>query len=169
MAAGGEREEGFWRTPMLIFGKQEGRGREYAQDHAMSDSRGSRLLLSITAALEAATGLALIGAPGLVVLLLIGGPLDDTATTVAHIAGAGLIGLALACWPGKGANSSLHAALTAMLAYNVLATLVLGDAAITGQATGMLLWPAIVLHAILSGLLAWARFGRAREHAKAPI
>jgi hypothetical protein len=71
---------------------------------------------------------------------LIGGPLDDTATTVAHIAGAGLIGLALACWPGKGANSSLHAALTAMLAYNVLATLVLGDAAITGQATGKLLW-----------------------------
>jgi hypothetical protein len=41
-----------------------------------------------------------------------------------------------------------------MLAYGVLATLGLAGLGVTGVATGVLLWPAVGLHLILTALLA---------------
>ena len=101
---------------------------------------------------EAATGLALLLAPSLVGQLLLGMEIAGPAALVARVAGIALIGLAVACWPGPPRLGMLtySAAVTAYLAY-------LG---LTGAATGVLLWPAVVLHLVLTVLLVRGTSGR---------
>jgi hypothetical protein len=48
------------------------------------------------------------------------------------------------------------APLVAMLTYSAAVTLYLAYLGFAGGLTGILLWPAVVLHAILTALLAWA-------------
>jgi hypothetical protein len=43
-----------------------------------------------------------------------------------------------------------------MLTYNAAVTLFLAYVGFAGGSTGMLLWPAVVVHAIMTALLAWA-------------
>ena len=97
---------------------------------------------------EAATGLALLLVPSLVGQLLLGTELTGIAVTVARVAGIALIGLGLACWPGK--------ALIGMSTYSAAVTLYLAYVGFAGGSAGILLWPAVVLHAILTALLARA-------------
>ena len=97
---------------------------------------------------EAATGLALLLVPSLVGQLLLGAELTGIAVTVARVAGIALIGLGLACWPGK--------ALIGMLTYSAAVTLYLAYVGFAGGSAGMLLWPAVILHATLTALLARA-------------
>jgi hypothetical protein len=104
-------------------------------------------LLPLVAFLETATGLALIIAPSIVVQLLLGDVLAPSAVSIARVAGIALVGLAIAC-------SSLPP-LAGMLFYSAAVTILLGYLGITGEATGILLWPAVIAHAILTGLLAW--------------
>jgi hypothetical protein len=57
-----------------------------------------RLLLKVTALLEAATGLGLVAMPYVVVRLLLGAPLDSSAATMlGRVAGVALLALAAAC------------------------------------------------------------------------
>jgi hypothetical protein len=104
-------------------------------------------VLIFAAVVEAATGLALLVVPSLVVELLLGGQLAGIAMAVARVAGIALIALGIACWPGC-------PPIVGMLAYGVLATLGLAGLGVTGVATGVLLWPAVGLHLILTALLA---------------
>jgi hypothetical protein len=62
----------------------------------------------------------------------------------------------LACWPDRESAGANTPALRALLTYNLLATLYLAYLGIGGQSVGNLLWPAVVLHAILTVLLARA-------------
>lgn len=109
-----------------------------------------RKVLIFTAVAEAATGLALLIAPSLVGLLLLGEQLTGIAIPVARVAGIALVALGVACWPGP--------PLLGMLIYSVAATLYLAYLGLAGLA-GMLLWPAVALHLLLSILLgrAWLR------------
>lgn len=116
------------------------------------------MLLAVTAAGEAATGLALIVAPSMVVALLFGASLDSIGVVTSRIAGLALIGLGVACWP-RGASAPVsRPAIAGMLAYNGLAAVYLGIVGLDGQ-SGALLWPAVAIHAGLAALLvaAWAR------------
>jgi hypothetical protein len=97
---------------------------------------------------EAATGLALLIVPSLVVQLLFGAELTGIAVTVARVAGIALIALGVACWPGT--------PLIGMLTYSAGVTLYLAYLGLAGGLTGILLWPAVGLHVILTGLLARA-------------
>lgn len=99
---------------------------------------------------EALTGLALLVVPSLVGWLLLGTELTGIAIAVARVAGIALVGLSIACIPGL--------ALAGMLTYNVLVTLYLGYLGLVGGFAGILLWPAVVLHAVLTVLLARAWF-----------
>jgi hypothetical protein len=105
-------------------------------------------VLPFAAVSEAATGLALLIAPSLVGQLLLGTELAGAAATVARVAAIALIGLAVACWPGT--------PLAGMLVYSASVALYLAYLGVTGAATGMLLWPAVVLHVILTAMLARA-------------
>jgi hypothetical protein len=104
------------------------------------------LLLAVTALAEAGTGLALMLVPALVGRWLLGTELAGAAVPVARVAGIALLALGIACWPGA-------TALCGMLTYGLLVTLYLGWLAVGGQWAGPLLWPAVVLHAILTLLL----------------
>jgi hypothetical protein len=104
-------------------------------------------VLAVAAVAEAATGVALIVVPSLVGWLLLGVELTGVANPVARVLGIALIALGVACWPGG-------TALCGMLTYSVLATPYLLYLSIRGEWVGPLLWPAVVLHGILTVLLA---------------
>lgn len=94
---------------------------------------------------EIATGLALLILPSLVGRLLLGEELTGIAIPVARVAGIALVALGVACWPGT--------PRAGMLTYSVAVTLYLAYLGVTGRSTGLLLWPAVVLHLILTALL----------------
>jgi len=110
-------------------------------------------LLAFAAASEATTGVALAIAPSLGGWLLLGVELTGVSVPVARVAGFALIALGLACWPGRDASNTLSRALGAMLCYGLLATLYLGYVAVRSEWVGVLLWPAVALHAALTLLL----------------
>jgi hypothetical protein len=102
-------------------------------------------VLVFAAVSEAATGLALLLVPSLVGQLLLGEALGGVAIPVARVAGIALIALGIACWPGT--------PLVGMLTYSAAVTLYLAYLGLAGGLTGILLWPAVILHAILTALL----------------
>jgi len=104
-----------------------------------------RWALVLAAVGEAVTGVALLVVPSLVGRLLLGEELAGVAVPVARVAAIALIGLAVACWPGK--------ALIGMLTYSAAVTLYLAYVGFAGGGAGVLLWPAVVVHAILTVLL----------------
>ena len=114
-----------------------------------------KIPLAVAAASEAATGLALLAYPPIVVRLLLGAEIVGIGDVVSRFGGIGLIGLGVACWP----RGSSHQALHGMLTYGALATLYLAYIGVSGQGVGVLLWPAVVLHAVLIILLLRARSG----------
>ena len=101
--------------------------------------------LVLAAVGEAATGVALLIVPSLVGRLLFGEELSGVAIPVARVTGIALIGLSIACWPGP--------PLVGMLTYSAVVTLYLAYLGFAGGLTGILLWPAVVLHIILTALL----------------
>ena len=107
-------------------------------------------LLALSAIAEAATGLALLVVPSLVVKLLFGADIAGIGVVTSQFAGVALIALGVACWPCGSASSALYG----MLTYSSLATLGLLYLALGGKWNGPLLWPAVVLHAVLTLLLA---------------
>ena len=84
-------------------------------------------------------------APALVGQLLFGTELTGVAMTVARVTGIALIALGVACWPGT--------PLLGMLTYSAAVTLYLACIGFADGLTGILLWPAVVLHVILTALL----------------
>ena len=101
--------------------------------------------LIFAAVAEAATGLALLFAPSLVGRLLLGDELTGVAIPVARVAGIALVALGIACWPGP--------PLVGMLTYSALVALYLAYLGFAAGLTGILLWPAVVLHLVLTALL----------------
>jgi hypothetical protein len=114
---------------------------------------GSKTTLTLAAALEAATGLALITVPSVVARQLLGDELSGPGTAVGRVAGFGLLALGVSCWPSSGPPFS-SAALRGLLCYNLLAAIYLMSLGIGGEQVGSLLWSVVVLHAVLTILLA---------------
>jgi hypothetical protein len=94
---------------------------------------------------EAGTGLALLIVPSLVGWLLLGEELTGIAIPVARVAGIALVALRVACWPGT--------PLVGMLTYSGAVTLYLAYVGFASGLSGILLWPAVILHVILTALL----------------
>src|SRR5881394_3665909 len=85
-------------------------------------------LLKLTAVIETATGLGLVAVPSVVVRLLLGSPLDTSAAVMlARVAGAALLALGVACWLARDAFAGIGLGLH-----------------------GVVLWPAVVLHAVMA-------------------
>jgi len=109
-------------------------------------------LLTTTAIVEALTGMGLIAAPSFIVSLLVGSPLDGAeAITLARIAGAALISIAMACWFSRN-NAAASGVVKAILFYNIAGAVVFLYGAIGYKLSGVGLWPAVLLHA---GLALW--------------
>nr|WP_246712833.1 hypothetical protein [Rhizobium sp. BK399] len=90
----------------------------------------------------------MVAIPALVGELLLGEALVGVAVAAARVAGMALIGLGIACWRGR--------PLEGMLFYSTIVTLYLAYLGLAHGPMGVLLWPAVVLHAVLSALLVHA-------------
>lgn len=108
-------------------------------------------LMAFVAIFESATGVALILVPSAVAQLLIGSEIAGASAVAARVAGVGLLALGVACWPRK---EPTHSVLVSILTYNVLVTILFLYLCLRGQTVGVLLWPATVVHAVLTVLLA---------------
>lgn len=108
-------------------------------------------LLIVSALAEVPVGIALLVAPSLVAGLLLGVTLDaPAAVIVARVAGAGVLSLGIACWLARRAvGRDAAPVVTAMLFYNSASVGVLAHAGAGTGLAGVLLWPAVVLHAVL--------------------
>lgn len=114
-------------------------------------------LLAVAVVIEAATGFALMIHPSLVTRLLLGDGVSGAGAALGRVAGFAFLSLGLACRPGpESAGANNTPALRALLAYNLPATLYLAYLGFDGRFVGSLLWPAVVIHAILTLLLARA-------------
>jgi hypothetical protein len=84
-------------------------------------------LLTLTAIIEAATGLALIAVPAIVVRLLLGAEISGASIPLGRVAGAALLALGVACWLARDDTQSRTARglVVAMLMYNIAATAIL--------------------------------------------
>lgn len=103
-------------------------------------------ILVVAAVSEIATGVALLIGPSIVGWLLLGVELTGIAMPIARIAGIALIALGIACWPGP--------PRVGILIYGAAVALYLAYLGFAGVSNGVLLWPAVVLHGILTALLA---------------
>lgn len=113
-------------------------------------------VLTFAAVAEGVTGLALLVAPSLVGQLLLGDELAGISSAVARVAGIALIGLAVACWPGP--------PMLGMLLYSAVVAAFLAYLGYVAGLNGILLWPAVAVHVILSALL-FSELAMTRRHA----
>jgi hypothetical protein len=115
----------------------------------MCNKMTTKALLTVTAILEAGTGLALVVSPSMPVSLLLGTSLETPSTVaVGRIAGAALLALGVACWLARNDEKSRAATglIAAMLLYNIAVVAVLAGADFGSGLSGVGLWPGLVLH-----------------------
>jgi hypothetical protein len=113
----------------------------------------------VAAVEAAATGLVLIVSPPFFAWLVLGAELSDAGQALGRLGGIALLGAGLGAWSPPATGSHPLSSVRALAIYNLLATLYLGYLALATQLMGVLLWPAIALHAIFAALVtpAWQR------------
>ena len=110
-----------------------------------------RKVLAFSAAVEIATSVGLLVAPVLVVRLLLGDELAGSGLIVARAFGVALLSLSLAVWPSGPVTGQ---ACRAMALYNAGLAIYLTWLGVTAHVGGPLLWPAVLIHAIVAVVLA---------------
>ena len=112
-----------------------------------------RRILSFAAVAELGTGLVLMIDPAIVVTLLLGSAVSGTGILLGRCFGIALLALGVTCWPNRQRAERSLPAFRGMLTYNVLIALYLAYVGTVGHLRGLLLWPAVVLHAVVALLL----------------
>ncbi len=93
--------------------------------------------------------------PGLLAQWILGSDVIGVGAAYGRLLGLSLLTLLIACWPG--ADAAPRPALHAVLAHNLLAAVYLTYLGAAQRPVGILLWPAVVEHALVALLLAKAR------------
>jgi hypothetical protein len=127
-----------------------------------------KTLLIVKSAVEVLAGLALVLFPSAVVPLITGSPLGaPSGIVVGRLAGAALFALGIACWLARDDSRSRAAAalIGALLFYDAAVVVILLSARFGMELSGVLLWPAVALHA---GLGIWSLFCL-RKNARLPL
>jgi hypothetical protein len=119
-------------------------------------SNMTRTLAGVSAAIEIATGLALIASPNVVAGVLLGANLSGAGDVVGRVGGLGLLSLGLACWPDR--EGVTARAMWSLLLYNLLAAVYLGYLSVGGVFISKMLWVAFGFHALLTPLFAQAAY-----------
>jgi hypothetical protein len=112
-----------------------------------------KMLLIATAFIEVLAGLALLLLPSQAASLLFGSALGTpTALVVGRLAGVALLTLGVGCWLGRGEEKGRmgNALVGAMLVYNAAAVALISYARIGLGLIAVLLWPAVLLHAVMT-------------------
>jgi hypothetical protein len=135
----------------------------------LNGAKAAKWTVRAAAVETAATGLVLFVRPQLFAWLVFGGEFSDAGQALGRLTAIVLLALALATWPTPAATAALS--VRALLIYNLLATIYLVYVGVGGQLTGVLLWPAVALHAILTLLLgrAWLAMRELQRREGSPI
>ena len=112
-----------------------------------------RTIMLFTAVVEIGTALVLLVNPELVVAWLLGTAADVTVQVVGRCFGIALLALAVAWWPDRPSAETARPHLRGALTYNALIALFLAYLGTARHMGGVLLWPAVALHAVVSFLL----------------
>jgi hypothetical protein len=116
-------------------------------------AKNRKLFLLTTACLEAATGLGLLLLPSVLFAVLFGSkPPEVDAIFIARVAGVALFAIGIASWMARTdtLNQAQRGLLTGILVYNVAVSALLTFAGSVLMMRGVLLWPAVALHATLA-------------------
>jgi hypothetical protein len=112
-----------------------------------------KMFLIATAIVEVGAGLAFLALPSWTAELLLGIGFDSpSGGIVARLAGAALLTIGIACWLGKLDEESRasRGLVAAMLVYNTAATSLLAYSGMTLELVGLVLWPAVGLHLVMT-------------------
>ncbi len=114
------------------------------------------LLFRASAIAEVLTGLALLAAPLFVVGLLLGDGVSPggIAVAISWLLGMALLSVGVAGWESQGQDTRL-APRAGLCIYNLGAAMVLVIIGTTGGMEGILLWPAVILHALIGAMMLW--------------
>jgi hypothetical protein len=112
-----------------------------------------KLFLGLTALLEAPLGLLLLFLPSLPLVVLLG--LESAALEtlfVGRVLGAALLAIGVASWMARtdALTSAQLGLLTGLLIYDATAAILLVFAGTVLKMIGVILWPAVALHAVLA-------------------
>jgi hypothetical protein len=116
-------------------------------------TRNRKMFLLVTALVEAATGLCLLFLPAVLFIVLLG--LEHAAADtifVGRLAGAAVLAIGTASWVAR-ADARTPAQLgllIGVLIYDAAAAMLLAFAGLILKMNGVLLWPAVAIHAILA-------------------
>lgn len=121
----------------------------------MNSAKKTLILASL---LETITGLIALIDPTIVAKLLFGAEIAGAGILITRIAGAGLLGLGVSCWPLNLFGKHFSNTILGMFIYNIIVTIYFGYLGITGIWVGPLLWPVILLHLFITFLLCLGLF-----------
>ncbi len=110
-------------------------------------------LLQVTALIEAGAGVAILSCQSLAVAQLLGSSTETTINVMlARLLGAALCALGVACWFAHKDERSPAARglVSAMVLYNVGTVVTLCVVGIWSGPVGPALWPAVILHIVMS-------------------
>jgi hypothetical protein len=110
-----------------------------------------RKVLALAVIAEVGTGIALLVAPSQLSIWLLGTASIGVADQFARLFGIALLAFGAACWPPVPGSEQKRA----MLFYNAAAALYLIYIGLV-VGGGLLLWPAVAFHIVMTGLLAYA-------------
>jgi hypothetical protein len=113
-----------------------------------------RRLLILSGGLELLVGVLMLLSPMTAVTLLVGGSVDQVASVLARLFGAGVFALGLTCLKARDDVESPTglAVSLGITAYNILAAVVIVWAAAVLGIGGLLLWGAGIGHAVFGAL-----------------
>ncbi len=112
-----------------------------------------KTLLIVKSVVEVFVGLALLGAPSLVVSILVGPQLTEPAAiAIARVAGVALLAIGISCWLARkdSHRPAARGLIVGLLVYDVSVILILLAARFATGLVGIGLWPAVILHSVLA-------------------
>lgn len=109
-------------------------------------------LLIFTSILETALGILLVLVPVQILKILLGIESDTSVEVLSRLTGLVYICFGIACYPGSliPQNFIRIPAVRSMLVYNFFAAVYLGYLKFVAGYTGQLLFPAVILHALIT-------------------
>ena len=115
---------------------------------AIWKTRTQRKLLTVVVVLETPTALALLLIPGVALRLLLGDWPDSSGLMAGRAAGVMLLSIVIACWGARSdaGGAARAATLGAITLYNAGVGVLFVLFALTGQATGLVIWAAGLVH-----------------------
>lgn len=125
----------------------------------------------MTALFEAGIGIGLLAVPSVIAQVLLGATLDAPASlTVARVAGTALLALGVACWLARydAQSCAARGLVSAMALYNLGVAVILGAAGLGSQPVGVGLWPAVILHAVMTVWCVMHLLGKQSRTERAP-